>query len=260
MAFLERGDECLALAPCFSEYRRATEIAGARYREVWCGPPDFVLQQFDCEQALATRPALCYLGNPGNPSASLVPADDVRRLTEKHPQTLFVVDEAFIAFAPPGSSLVGDRALPHNVIVLRSLTKELGLPGLRMGYMVANTDLASALRDVLPPWPISAPALAAAVAGMSDEEHVSRGAALAHEHLNAVAAPLRAAGVQVFPSHANYLLARAPGVAAELLKHGIAVRDCASFGLADHVRIAAPPAGTLDTVLAAVTSLPAFVA
>ena len=63
---------------------------------------------------------------------------------------------------------------------------------------------------------------------------------------------LARAGAEVCPSSANYLLCRAPGLLGRLSLHGIAGRDCASFGLPDHVRLAAPGPGDLPVVLDAI--------
>jgi histidinol-phosphate/aromatic aminotransferase/cobyric acid decarboxylase-like protein len=254
-AFLTPGDRCLAFAPCFSEYRRCAEIAGAQFSEWWTAPPEFLPVEADVIQALADEPAVCFICNPGNPTGALMPAAWLRRVCDAHPKTLFVVDEAFIAFAPAGASLLDAGLPPTNIIVLRSLTKELGLPGLRMGYVVADPDLASALGAILPPWPLSAPSIAAAVAGIADQEHVDAGADLARRHVEIIAAALREAGAEIFPTRANYLMARAPGLAAFLLERGIAARDCTSFGLAGHVRISAPRVDELEPVLAALRAL-----
>jgi histidinol-phosphate aminotransferase len=71
----------------------------------------------------------------------------------------------------------------------------------------------------------------------------------------ALSGALAAAGATVFPSDANYVLAHAPGVAARLRARGVTVRDCASFGLPDHVRVAAPRPADLPAVLDAVAGL-----
>src|SRR5439155_5965363 len=143
---------------------------------------------------------------------SVLPAARLAAACHAHPGTLFVVDEAFAAFAPEGTSLVEGRIPPANALAVRSLTKELGLPGLRMGYLVAAEEPATALRATLPAWPLSAPALAAAVAGCGDLEHVRAGAEVGRRHVSLLAAALDRVGAEVCPSSANYLLCRAPGL------------------------------------------------
>ena len=237
------GRRCLALGPCFGEYRRNAEIARCVYEET----------SSELEVALATRPDLVVLGNPANPAGSALPAARLRAAFEEHPGTVFVVDEAFAAFAPQGTSLIEEVVPASNVIVVRSLTKELGLPGLRMGYLVAASGDAARLRGILPAWPLSAPALAAAVAGCGDLDHISAGAETARRHVASMTAVLTGAGAEVRPSSANYLLCRAPGLIQSLAARGIAGRDCAPFGLPGWVRLAAPAPVDLPVVLEAIS-------
>jgi histidinol-phosphate/aromatic aminotransferase/cobyric acid decarboxylase-like protein len=236
------GRRCVALGPCFGEYRRAAEIAGCAYEESGAG----------LEEALASGPDLLLIGNPANPAASVLPAGRLAAACRTHPGTILVVDEAFAAFAPQGTSLIEGRLPPTNAVVVRSLTKELGLPGLRMGYLVAAPETAEMLRGMLPAWPLSTPALAAAVAGSADRDHIAAGAEVGRRHVQLLADALTQAGAKVCPSYANYLLCRAPGFLERLAAAGIAGRDCASFGLPDHVRLAAPTPDELPKVLEAI--------
>ncbi len=252
VALLRRGDRCLALTPCFGEYRRSVEVAGAEFVGIRAQPPDFNWNPEQIEAALAQAPAMCMLGNPANPTGTAVSASMLRDFCQSFPKTLFGVDEAFAAFAPDGTSLLDVGAIPSNALIIRSLTKELALPGLRMGYIVAAPDMANALAGTLPPWPLSAPALAAAVAGMGDTGHIQDGAALARREVAQLAEALGSVGLVSVPSSTNYVLVGAPGAVAAFREHGVAVRDCASFGLPDYVRIAAPTEGQLPLVLAAI--------
>lgn len=236
------GRRCLALGPCFGEYRRHAEIAGSIYAET----------SSDLEAALASRPDLLVLANPANPAGTAIPAGRLRAACVEHPDTLLVVDEAFAAFAPEGTSLIEGTLPPANVIVVRSLTKELGLPGLRMGYLVTAADRAAHLRGILPAWPLSAPALAAAVAGCGDQDHIRLGAETGRRHVELMAVALVRAGAEVVASSANYLLCRTPGLLQALAARGIAGRDCESFGLPGWIRLAAPAPAHLAVVLEAI--------
>jgi histidinol-phosphate/aromatic aminotransferase/cobyric acid decarboxylase-like protein len=255
VALLGPGDRCLAIGPCFGENRRSVEIAGATFREVRDWPPDGASALRRLGSGLAARPAMAMAANPGNPGGQAVPGPGLRRLCEREPRTWFVIDEAFASFAPPDTSLLDGGPPPPNAVVVRSLTKELALPGLRMGYLVAKAELAAHLNGVLPAWPLSAPAVAAAAAGLADRGHVEAGAAVARRHVAELAAALEAVGAAVFASDANYLVARARGAAGALRGRGIAVRDCASFDLPDHVRLAAPRPRDMAVVLAALAGL-----
>jgi histidinol-phosphate/aromatic aminotransferase/cobyric acid decarboxylase-like protein len=252
VALAGEGSRCLGLGPCFGEYERLARMVGADWREARCPAPDQAWREAELAAELSRPCDVCVLANPANPAGTRLEAGRLRRLCAAHPAVRFVVDEAFAGFAPPGTSLVDEGPPPANAVVARSLTKELAMPGLRMGYLVALEPVAAALAGVLPAWPLSAPALAASVAGLGDPGHLARGAAVAARHREEVAAALRSAGLRPLPACANYLLCEAPGLAGRLAADGIAVRDCASFGLPGFVRIAAPRPGELDAVLEAI--------
>jgi histidinol-phosphate aminotransferase len=253
-ALMQPRDVCVALAPCFGEYRRSAQIAGSDYREVRATAPDFDWNLDQLSSSLSQGAALCVLANPANPSGRGLAAEDIRALCQRNPATLFLVDEAFAGFGPPGLSLLECEPTP-NAIVVRSLTKELGLPGLRMGYLVADPGMAGRIAGVMPPWSVSAPSLAAALAGMADLEHITQGARVARAHVRHLADAFCSAGFNPVSSSANYLLVKAPGATAALAACGITVRACASFGLPEYVRLAAPTTSELRTVLDAVGSL-----
>lgn len=242
VALLQPGDRCVALGPAFSEYARNAAINRAEFQEAG---------SLDALETALPGAAVCVLANPGNPDGVAIPAQRLTRVCETHPQTAFVVDEAFAAFASPGTSLTTHGPPPANAVVVRSLTKELGLPGLRIGYAVVGEDL-TALTQAVPAWPLAAPDLAAAVAGLADDDHVGRGAEVARRHVRRLREALRTRGACPRPTDANYVLARAPGLHRRLAARSIAVRDCASFGLPDHVRIAAPRPEDLEEVVAAI--------
>ncbi|TCM49453.1 Rv2231c family pyridoxal phosphate-dependent protein CobC [Kribbella sp. VKM Ac-2568] len=144
--------------PQFTEPEAALRSAGHLVDRVILRPEDrFVLDP----RAVPADADLVVIGNPTNPTSVLHRADDLRELAR--PDRILVVDEAFMD-AVPGEpeSLVG-ASIP-GLIVIRSLTKTWGLAGLRVGYVVAAAGLIEQLAAVQPQWPVSTPALAAAIA------------------------------------------------------------------------------------------------
>jgi cobalamin biosynthetic protein CobC len=99
--------------------------------------------------------------NPDNPTGRLLTTAQLRLC-----KATLVVDEAFVDFLPASASLAGD--LPHNAIVLRSFGKTYGLAGLRLGFAIAQPDVAARLREELGPWAVSGPALAIGKAALGD--------------------------------------------------------------------------------------------
>ena len=187
----------------------ATELGG-RVQE-----PDFALYP--------RRSGPRWRSNPHNPSG---------RLADDH-EVAGVWDEAFYPLAT-GRWSRGDE----GVVVVGSLTKLLACPGLRVGYVLAP-DAAFIRRLRQPAWSVNGLA-AAAVPDLLDSVDLPGWASAVAGLRGRLGGVLRSAGLAPEPSDANFVLVRAPGLPARLAPHGILVRDCAGFGLPDHVRIAVP--------------------
>ena len=167
-----------------------------------------------------------------------------------------MVDQSFAPFAPPTSD-AAELIQGGRVILIRSLTKRLAAPGIRIGYLLASPEVADALRALQDPWSVSAHALAAAgVAAWEMSEHERWTVATWRELL---ATALRKLGFEVVPGVANFLLARvgpqARALVEELAARHVAVRDCASFGLPEYLRFAVRPPEDQDALLAALRSM-----
>jgi len=165
-----------------------------------------------------------WRSNPHSPTGLLAAPDEVAG----------VWDEAFFPLAT-GRWTRGDDAW-----VIGSLTKLLACPGLRVGYVLApDRRGADAIRARQPVWSVNGlacdvlPELLPAVDLPRWRDEVTR---LRAE----LVAGLGAAGLDPLPSDACWVLVEAPGCRDRLARRGIAVRDCRSFGLPDHVRIAVP--------------------
>jgi len=241
LAFLRRGDRVLVLEPTFEEYARVAGLMGARV-ERWTASPerDFAVDPVAvaaCLQRL--EPRLVFLCNPNNPTGTALAPEIIAAWAQTHPRTLFVVDEAYLAFAPGLGSALSVGA--DNVLVLRSMTKDYALAGLRLGYAVGHLDVIAALARVRPPWNVNALAQAAGLAALSDGEHLRTTLTKIAQAKEALVGRLREIGLHPLPSAVHFFLVPVGDGAAfrqALLRHGILVRDCASFGLPAYVRIA----------------------
>jgi histidinol-phosphate aminotransferase len=144
--------------PQFTEPESALRSAGHLVDRVILRPEDgFTLDP----RAVPADADLVVIGNPTNPTSVLHPADTLRELAR--PERILVVDEAFMDAVPGEPDSLAGAQLP-GLIVIRSLTKTWGLAGLRVGYVVAAPPLIEQLAAVQPHWPLSTPALTAAIA------------------------------------------------------------------------------------------------
>ena len=230
------------------------------------------------------QPSLVWLCNPNNPTGIWLDRQQMLELAEACQRTgaMLVVDEAYWRFVFPSEeystvelvdatcSWVGadevttrhgplpthlpslhwaDLVKVHNralcrVIVLRSLTKDFALAGLRLGYAVAAPDVAELLSAQLPSWNVNGMAQAAGVAALSDRTHLTTTLDnLAVERL-AFFDALRHLGLNVIPSRTHFCLIEvgdAHQIRQQLLNRKILVRDCTSFGLPRFIRVATRP-------------------
>ena len=189
---------------------------------------------------------LVVVGNPASPSGTLDSATALLAL--RRPGRTLVVDEAFMDLVPGETASLVREPLP-DVVVVRSMTKSLAVPGLRAGYAVAPKPLADRLRAVRPPWSCNVLALAALRAMAQRPDALAAAAVRAQRERADLERRLAAVpGVQTWPAAANYVLVRVrdgAAVAARLRDAGIAVRPAGTFpGLtADDLRITARAPG-----------------
>ncbi|MHB1133692.1 MAG: pyridoxal phosphate-dependent aminotransferase [Chloroflexota bacterium] len=252
-AYLRAGDRVLVVGPTFGEYARAAALAGARV-ETWLAQPEsFAPNAAAIAAAIArSRPRLVFLCNPNNPTGAYLSAEAVQEVLRACSQSLLVLDEAYLPFVANPDSLID--LLGDDLLLLRSLTKDFGLAGLRLGYAVSSPAVVDALWRVKPPWSVNAAALAAGEAALADGEHVLRGRAVARQASDYLGSALSALGLAVVPSRANFMLVRVGDAATTregLLRRGCCVRDCTSFGLPEYVRVGLRPLDDCRRLVAA---------
>lgn len=222
-------------APSFQMYGHSARCRGLGVLDVPL-TEDFQLDEPLMHEALdvALGAALCFLARPNNPTSSLWDAATIERLIAQHPGTLFVLDEAYIRYAP-GATL-WRQGLPENVVYMTTLSK-VGLAGLRVGYCVAPPPLRRALNIVRNPYNVSATSLAIAELLLTEfdeaQKQMLQRSLSARYELVELLGKLPAA--RVYPAHANFVVVRLdpPGeatrIAAELARRGILVKDASSL-------------------------------
>ena len=210
---LVHGSTVAVLGPTYAEHALSWRRAGHDVTVI-------------ADLAAGTGSDVVVVVNPDNPTGRLLSCDTLRGLRA----SLLVVDEAFIDLLPDDASLV--RELPANAVVLRSFGKAYGLAGLRLGFAVAQTSLASALRCALGPWAVCGPALEIGRRALHDRDWLPATAARLAQVRDRLDRLLVAAGFEIEGGTPLFRLARhaqARRLAHVLGEHGIHVRtfaDC----------------------------------
>ena len=132
----------------------------------------FALRPDAINQALSSDPSIkiVYICSPGNPTANLIAKSDVQKILE-HPtwNGVVVLDEAYIDFAPEGSSLAEWVTEWPNLVVMQTLSKAFGLAGIRLGTAFTSPEIAKLLNNLKAPYNISSPSSALACAALQPE-------------------------------------------------------------------------------------------
>jgi histidinol-phosphate aminotransferase len=253
-ATLSPGQRVLIIGPTFGEYHRVSALMGADIHTWSASPADFKIDPIAVVVSLRElKPKLVFICNPNNPTGQIIDPDHIAAWANQLPDSLFVVDESYLTFTPALASCLSLRA--NNLLVVRSMTKDYALAGLRLGYAAShNRALIGAIAAVRPAWNVSGLAQAAGLAALRDEPYMQT---CLHQ-LDAAKAELLAGltglGFRPAPSDTHYFLmpvGRAADFRRNLLTHGLMVRDCASFGLPEYVRLATRTATQNRQLLAA---------
>jgi L-threonine-O-3-phosphate decarboxylase len=239
--FVHRGQRPVALAPTFSEFPAAVALAGGNIYPWQAQPQRGFRWNLKNKPDVLRRvaPPLVYLCNPNNPTGVYLGRDEVRGLAAALTAGPLLLDEAYVNFVDePWRSL--DLVESGRVVVVRSMTKDYALAGLRLGYLVAHPDVVQAVRRLQPAWSVSAAAQAAGAAALADQEYLSRMRTLVREAKQVLVDGLRRLGLHLQEGSANFVMVElgdAGAVRAQLLQSGLLVRSCASFGLPSWIRI-----------------------
>ncbi len=242
-AFLGPGDTAVIFAPTFGEYAAACSLGGVS--------PVFVPSnqeagfRWNLTDALnlisGLRPSLVFVCNPNNPTGRYLGEEEVRQIAERlSGRGLLVLDEAYRSFVDRRWKSQGLLGM-GKVALLRSMTKDYALAGLRLGYMLAPEAVLARVGKFQYSWSVNAAAQAAGMVALDHPQHVERGRRMVGASKEFLISAISRMGLECLPSAANFLLIRV-GQAARLrrkllTRYRVCVRDCASFGLPEHIRV-----------------------
>src|SRR5580658_8896158 len=244
--FLEPGDNIVQGQYAFGAYGIGARACQAEVRSA--PEPNY---RIDVEAMLALvdeRTRLMFVTNPANPTGTFTTSDELRRLHEAlPPSVVLVVDAAYAEFCtdPTFTDGIELARSSDNIIVTHTFSKLHGLAALRVGWAYAPAPIADAIDRIRPPFNVSIPALAAAVAGLADTDFQAKSLALVEQWRPWLTQQLGGLGLEVTPSAANFILVHFPArpgkTAAEaeafLASRGLIVRGVANYGLPNALRV-----------------------
>lgn len=180
---------------------------------------------------------LVFIGQPNNPTGTLTAPELLTTLAKEHPDTIFCIDESFADFVPSyiSPAAEGNKML-KNIIVIRSMTKFYALPGLRIGYAIADSKLISKIKMIQSPWSVNTLALTTGARAIEDNEYRRQTVSTVTHLRDLLRSTLESfSWLKIFPSKANFILVKAiRGPAPKnlynfLFERKILIRACSSF-------------------------------
>jgi histidinol-phosphate aminotransferase len=245
-AYLGPGDEAIYTEHGFLVYRIAILAAGAT--PVVAPERNLTADITAILNRVTPRTKVVFIANPNNPTGTYLSADEVRLLRNGLPDNvLLVLDAAYAEYVnrndyDPGFELA---SAGENTVMTRTFSKIFGLASARIGWLYGPAAVAQALHQIRSPFNLAGPSMAAALAALSDMEHIARAKAHNAEWRERVTGELREMGYDVPDSHANFVLIRfgtEPGKTAQdadafLISKRLILRSVASYKLPHALRM-----------------------
>lgn len=233
--FIDDGDEFIVPLPSYMYYEYLLKQYGANpvYAK-W----DLEENRLDADsifRAISEKTKMIFLCSPNNPTGTLIDKEVLVDIASRNPDILIVIDEAYFEY-----SEVTNRDLINeydNIFIIRTMSKVLGLAGMRIGYGLACEQIIEYMHRIKPVFSLTRLSFVAALNTFRDRDYIAQSIRKGIESRQYLYDEVsKIDGLKVFPSKSNFMLIdiRDTGytafeLALELMKRGIIVRDCTSF-------------------------------
>ncbi|MBN2733423.1 MAG: histidinol-phosphate aminotransferase family protein [Methanomicrobiaceae archaeon] len=224
-ATVSRGDQVRTDPHTFGEYSLSARLAGA-----------------ECTYQSNKNVKVHVICNPNNPTGKLLSFQELSELAKKEDASgsrLFI-DEAFNELSDGAETLIGKGF--SNVFVSRSLTKCFSVPGLRIGFGFGDPKLIEKMEVIRPPWTLNGFAESFALLALENYDKLEKSRQLIRTEREWLCNKFKEIGIDYIPSPTNFILLNigqdSGKFTQDMLKQGIFVRDCSSFGLKESIRVA----------------------
>jgi histidinol-phosphate aminotransferase len=261
-AYLDPGDELMDFPPSFAMYAFNAQLQDARVVSVPRND-DFGIDVEATLAAITPRTKLILLTSPNNPTGTVMPTSEVRRILETG--YLVVLDEAYYEFAAADGqgfeTMIGEVASYANLVVLRTFSKWAGLAGLRIGYGVFPQEVSQHLWKLKPPFNVNVAALVAMRAALEDKEHLLGTVKQIVAERNRLLEELpKTRLLRPYPTRSNFMLCEIDGLdgrtlTTRLADEGILVRFYNTSRLKNCIRVSTGRPEQNDILLGVLTKI-----
>ena len=233
--FIDAGDEFIVPLPSYMYYEYLLKQYGANPVYARWDLDENKLDVNSIYDAITDNTKMIFLCSPNNPTGTLIDREVLADIASRNPDILIVIDEAYFEYAEvTNKDLINEF---DNIFIIRTMSKVLGLAGMRIGYGLACEEIIEYMHRIKPVFSLTRLSFAAALNTFRDEEYIQRSIEKGIESRQYLYDEIsKIDGLNVFPSKSNFMLIgirdtglTASELALKLMKRGIIVRDCTSF-------------------------------
>ncbi|AMD16806.1 histidinol-phosphate aminotransferase [Methanobrevibacter sp. YE315] len=233
--FIDNGDEFIVPLPSYMYYEYLLKQYGAIPVYAKWDLEKNGLDVDSINQAISDKTKMIFLCSPNNPTGTLIDKETLKEIASKNKDVLIVIDEAYFEYSEvTNKDLINEF---DNIFIIRTMSKVLGLAGMRIGYGLACAEIIEYMHRIKPVFSLTRLSFAAALNTFRDKDYIEesiRKGIESRQYLYDEVSKID--GLDPFPSKSNFILIRvkdtgftASELALELMKKGIIVRDCTSF-------------------------------
>lgn len=233
--FIDEGDEFIVPLPSYMYYEYLLQQYGARPVYAKWNLEENKLDTDSILNSINNKTKMIFLCTPNNPTGTLIDEKDIRDIASGNPDVLIVVDEAYFEYAEvTNKDLINEF---DNIFIIRTMSKVMGLAGMRMGYGLACSEIIEYMHRIKPVFSLTRLSHVAALNTLRDKNYIETSIEKGIESREYLYNELsKIDSLNVFPSKSNFMLIgikdtgfTASEFAFELMKKGVIVRDCTSF-------------------------------
>ncbi|SEF59632.1 histidinol-phosphate aminotransferase [Caloramator fervidus] len=246
--FIDPGDESIMGEISFQRYEDNTKIMGGNVIKV--PMKNYKLDVEKMVQSITDKTKVLWFCSPNNPTGPIIKRQELLSVIDKIPKSvILVMDEAYYEYVddPEYPQTINLLEKYPNVIILRTFSKAYGLAGLRVGYGIANENIAKYINSVIGPFDVNLIAQSAAIAALKDKEFLRKVVKLNKESREYFYYEFSKMGLEYIESQANFVMVNLKVddkiVFNELLKRGVIVRPGYLFEMPGWLRVST---GTME--------------
>ncbi len=203
--FVDKKDEILLPVPNYSMFELYGKLSGAKIKEIMFNK-DFSFPLNRVIKAIHQRTKMIVVVNPASPLGTVISKSELTEILDKAKNALVLLDETYHHFS--GKSMANLLKEYENLVSVHTFSKVYGLAGLRIGFIIAGSDLLKEISKVAFPYAVSSISVNAAYAAMNDEDYTEKVIQQIEAEKKFLCSELKGIAEKVHNTDTNFILAK----------------------------------------------------